>query len=376
MARKPATTAPTTATTDATASTDVKMTPEEQAIADATALAAKEAREEQLAEFGGKLSDQIETLQAADQSSALEAREMWVGVGDLLLEGEALFISEGSNGVNDKAYGQWLKSEGLTALGARPTRSAAKWLAETHRNNPELWALFPTESKNGQALRRSPQTLYSWVRENAYNAFNAAIDRLDDSGADDGEIFPAKELKDKAAKQEAAKKSMPNIFEVAKLRVGETAAHAEAELKAMHAVLDPKAKSKPSVQAKAQAAAEGASDMADAAELELSILSTLPSEKLSDLFIGWTPKVAALAFSDRAVRDAAQFVFDGFIKKHPKPVELIDAIADLVEAMLNKVDADGGDVEEEEDVVSTDEDYTVDDGADDDFDFDGIDEDA
>lgn len=354
----------------AAADTVVELTAEEIMEA-AEAAKAEELRQEHLTDFGGELKDSLDTLTNLDSSSAIEARLQWVKIGNLLNEGEALFMSAESNKLSDKLYGQWLKAEGHTQLGSRATRAAAKWLATVHDTNPDMYALFPTVSENGVPLRRSPQTLQSWIREQAYASFNAAFQS---AGEDEAGIDAVSHMEDKNDKQKAAKAGMPNVLDVLDSTVAKAEGVYSAALEVCQANADPKNKIKASVQKTDTAILAVASSELDKLHLSRDILKAMDADARVSLFMGWKPTIPAIPFAELTVAEAARKVFETLVSKYHKPQALVDALGVLVAEAAAKVAADdaaaAGEVVDDETGDVVDENDNIVETEDDDGDFD------
>lgn len=323
-----------TAQADAAASAeDEEAAAAEKAQADA---AEKEAKDAALLDLRGRMTDTLTALTEADTESAIEARAKWVEIGDLLREGRNLFTKPGKNEPNDVAFGRWIEREGFKALGARPTRAAAIWLSETFHLNRSLYDLFPTESKNGEPLRRSPRTLKDWVRDQAYHAFQVAWEEDSDG------VQVASEMDDKAARADIAKESMPNVFDVMDTIIGKAEDDVATKQKALNAA------KKAEDQQKAFDAYRAACDHRDEATNVKDVVSAIAQEDLLSLFVGWKPKVAAVAFKDTDIDDAAQRIFV-MLKGHAEFGAVYDRLGELVSAHQSKLAADAKAVDPEED---------------------------
>lgn len=303
---------------------------EEAAAAQAAAAAEKEAAQaalnEKLLDLKGRIGDTIHTLKEQDSKSAIDARLAWVKVGEQLNEGRALFISEGKNEPNDKKFGDWLVANGFDLLGQRPTRAGAAWLANVFHQKPELYAEFPTESTDGEPLRRSPRTLQAWVRERIYEAFQDAYEM-------DGEGVAVASEADKDSRKSVAETSMPNVYSALEEQMADAEGAAEAAEKELKAAKGEGAR---------KAASErynGACNVCDRLEQRKRILDQHTTEELVSYFVGWKPKREAVAFKDCDPAEAAERLF-GLLKTHEQFGEVYDALGDLVDALKAKVDAD------------------------------------
>ena len=309
--------------------------PEAAAAAAAEAAAAEAQKNEKLVDLKGRLTDTIHSLKEGDKKSAEQARLDWVEIGRALNEGRALFTKTGEKGnqTDEKGFGKWLVENGFDMLGQRPTRAGAAWLANVYDFKPGLYALFPTESVDGEPLRRSPRTLQAWVREQVHAAFQDAWE-MDSDGIE----LAADVEGTKEQKKDAAKGTMPNIY----------AALREQMDTATGAVEDAQAKLKA---AKSPAERKTASDTFLAVSGNLDRLTTRKEildqhneDEMLSLFIGWRPKLAAVAFKDKEPADAAAQLFS-LLKTHEKAGEVYDALGDLVDQLLAKLAADGGAVD-------------------------------
>lgn len=364
-------------TTKAQAAPAEEEDEEAKAAAKAEADAAEAARQESLQDLKGRLSDTLTDLTQADAASAIEVREKWVAVGDLVKEGRALFMSEGSNNVNTKAFGKWLVEQGFTAIGARPSRAAVIWLSDVYHTKPDLYNLFPTESYDGEPLRRSPRTLQSWVRDNVCAAFQDAWE------ADADNIAIASEA-EKDKREDVAKKAMPNVYSALNeaLEIAqENADKAEKKMKSAKNAADRKA---------AMSDYEAKASVLDGIQLRKSIMDQHTDEERLAFFVGWKPKVPTVSFKDAETDEAAARLF-ALLKTHEEFVAVYEALGGMVDELVAKVDADAGEPdegdEEPEEDVADDADIAEDDGADvggvdadfdeddGDFDFDADDED-
>ena len=325
-------------TTKAQAAAGEEEDPEAAAAAAAEAAAAEAQKNEKLVDLKGRLTDTIHSLKEGDKKSAEQARLDWVEIGRALNEGRALFTKTGEKGnqTDEKGFGKWLVENGFDMLGQRPTRAGAAWLANVYDFKPGLYALFPTESVDGEPLRRSPRTLQAWVREQVHAAFQDAWE-MDSDGIE----LAADVEGTKEQKKDAAKGTMPNIY----------AALREQMDTATGAVEDAQAKLKA---AKSPAERKTASDTflavsgnMDRLQTRKAILDEHNEDEMLSLFIGWRPKLAAVAFKDKEPADAAAQLFS-LLKTHEKAGEVYDALGDLVDQLLAKLAADGGAVDGEE----------------------------
>lgn len=292
--------------------------------AEAAAAAEAEAKSAALSDLRGRLVDTLDTLASADKSSALQAREMWVSVGDLLREGRALFIKPNSNEPNDIAFGRWIEEQGFTGIGARPTRAAAIWLSEVYHTKRDLFDLFPQESKNGEPLRRSPRTLRDWVREQMNSVFQMAWEASHDA------VEIAAEVSDKGEKEKTARASVKNVYDVL-LEIVDSA-EATVEKAGKDAA---KAKSKEDRLA-AQAAQNAAHDRLDELTTLKDILDVHSDSERMDYFMAWKPRIQAVPFKDTDVDTAAERVF-ALLRTHTQFGAVYDALGALVEAEQAKV---------------------------------------
>jgi len=272
------------------------------------------------------LGDAVEDLESADKASAIDARLKWVRIGQLLIDGQHAFLTPGGNTYNEKAYGKWLADQGFTALGARPTRAGAIWLAKVYNEKPSLYDMFPTVSKDGEPLRRSPRTLQAWVREQVYTVFQMAYE------ADaDGVQEPSGT---KEAKYDTAIASMPNVYGVL-----DESIEAATRLVAVKAEGLAKAKGEARMAAvKELASAEEAQqDLLD----KRDILNQHTDAERLDLFARWTPKKPAVAFKDADPETAAEKLF-ALLKTHDEFSAVYAALGVLVADLEKKIEADEG----------------------------------
>ena len=299
-----------------------------QAAAEAEARAAEVA--EKVADVTGRMRDTLHDLTAADAASAVEARLQWVKVGRILAEARAVFTPEGSNNPSDKLFGQWIAENDFTALGHRTMRSAALWIAQVYDLKPDLYALFPTESTDGEPLRRSPRTLQAWVREKVYAAFQDAYEAAADKIG-----LPSEAEKDQ--REAVAKASMPNIYEAV---MEQLEVAAENRDKAQEKLT----KAKAADRAAAAADFTSAAAVYDELILRKSVLDQHSQDELMNYFIGWKPKKVAVAFKDCSVEDAAARMF-ALLKTHDEFSEVYGALGVLVAELAAKLDADAGAVD-------------------------------
>ena len=310
--------------------------PEAAAAAAAEREAAEAQKNEQLIDLKGRLTDTIHNLREGDKKSAEQARLDWVEIGRMLNEGRALFTKgsdKGGNQTDEKGFGKWLVENGFTLLGQRPTRAGAAWLANVYDMKPALYALFPTESVDGEPLRRSPRTLQAWVREQVYEAFQDAFEADRDGIEIAADIDGTKEQK-----KDAAKATMPNVY--AALREQMDAADAQVT-----------AKEKALKEAKTPAQRKSASDdyvavcgHRDRLATRKEIMDQHNEGEMLSLFIGWRPKVQSVAYKDLAPEEAAARLF-ALLKQHGNPGAVYDSLGDMVDALLAKTAADEGAVE-------------------------------
>lgn len=334
-------------------------------------------QEAKLLDLRSRLKDTFDNITTMDKESAIAARLEWVKVGDILKDGEGLFLKtdkEGNptNETNQVKYGQWLKDQGMTALGQRPTRAAAKWLSDVYHTNPDLWALFPTESDGATALRRSPRTLKQWVYDNLTAAFNMtyADGEVDDEG--NSMLQPVADYDDKDKKLVEASNSTPRVLE----HMQAAATMAETALQdAQKAYTDAK---KPADRSAAAKVVEEKADACDKVRLILDTLEAVNMSEVTSHFMNWKPKKQTVAFPDMEVKEAASYLMATFISKHDKSVDIVDELAAMVADMMANLAADAGDVVDDDagdvadDAASDASDDTPDDSDldDEDFDFD------
>lgn len=306
-----------------------------EAAAAAEAEAAEAQRQQELLDLKGRLSDTIHSLKEGDKKSAEQARLDWVGIGRMLNEGRALFTRTGEKGnqTDEKGFGKWLVENGFDLLGQRPTRAGAAWLANVHDMKPGLYALFPTESVDGEPLRRSPRTLQAWVREQIYSVFQTAWER----DADNIEVVADMDG-DKKAKKDAAKSVMGNVYEALRgftESAKADAAAAQAKMTAAKTPNDRKAATDEFMAASARL---------DACVQRKEIMDQHNEDEMLSYFINWRPKVQAVPFKDTSADEAAAKLF-ALLSQHKQPGEVYDALGDLVDALLAKVAADAGEVD-------------------------------
>ena len=360
-----------TAATAAPVTNDAVNMDAEDAAAKAAAKAEEEARAAQMTaalnDLAGRMGDTLRDLKDSDAASAIDARLQWVKIGQLLREGQNLHISAKSNQVDDRAFGRWIVDNGFLALGARPARSSAMWLADVHdRKFDSLYALFPTESVDGTPLRRSPRTLQAWVRDEMYTAFQDAYEANSDL-----EIASTAEG-DKDAKLNIAISNMPNVYD----DLTERLASAKKAVDSARDTLD-KAKDK-NKRTEATVAYNAAADKLDAIQLRKSIFDAHDDGERANMFASWKPKHAAVAFKDCSVDDAADRLFS-LLKTHKDFSAVYAALGALVEDHAAKVAAniaaavDAGATDDGADVLDAD---IVEDGDDGDFDGDIVEEDG
>lgn len=307
------------------------------AAAAAEAEAAMAIKQENLIDLKGRLTDTIHNLREVDKKSAEQTRLDWVEIGRMLNEGRALFTrmgEKGSNQTDEKSFGKWLVENGFDLLGQRPTRAGAAWLANVYDFKPGLYALFPTESVDGEPLRRSPRTLQAWVREQIQSAFQDAWEMDADGIEIAADLDGTKEQK-----KDAAKGAMGNVYdalaEQTELAAG-SVTDAETKLKAAKTPNERKAASDNYM---------SVCGHRDRLAVRKDILDQHDESEMLTYFIGWRPKMQAVAFKDTAPDEAAQRLF-ALLKQHTQPGEVYDALGDLVDALLTKVAADGGEVSE------------------------------
>lgn len=314
------------ASSNKTAAGSVEGAEEEEAKrqADEAARAEAEAKDAALSGLRGRLVDTLDDLASADKANALEARLKWVAIGDLLKEGRAMFTKPNSNEPNDVAFGRWIESQGLSALGQRPTRAAAMWLSDVYHTKEDLYNLFPQESKNGEPLRRSPRTLRDWVRDQMHTAFQIAWE------ADSDNIEIAAELSDKGEREKAAKGAMKNVYEALLEVVDSAEANVSTAREAMN-----KAKGAEE-RAKTQAAYNGACATLDEYTLLKDILDVHSADERTEYFIAWKPKMQSVSFKDADVDSAAERVF-ALLRTHPEFSAVYESLGALVEAEAAKV---------------------------------------
>lgn len=297
----------------------------EKAAAEAAAKAETEANNARLQDLKGQLSDVLSDIQTADKDNAIAARLGWVKVGDLLIEGRSMFTK--GNNANDVAFGRWIADQGLTALGQRPTRAAAIWLAETHNKNPDLYALFPTESRNGDPLRRSPRTLKDWVREQVNAVFQIAYE------AAGGDIAIASEQAEQKDREATARDAMPNVFD----SLAEVIDAADAAVG--KASDDLKAAKGAEARAKASEDFSRKSDVLETYQGYKDVLDAVTDDDRLSYFMAWKPKVASVSFKDCTPEEAAERLF-ALLKSHEQFSAVYEALGVMVEAAQAKVDAD------------------------------------
>ena len=353
---------------DAARTDAVQRSVDQGDAARAEAEAREAERKERLNDLKGRMSDELAKLTESDKDSAVEARLHWVNIGNLLNEGRALFTNEGSNNVNDKAFGMWIEANGLRAIGQRPTRAAAAWLADVYNFKPELYAMFPTESENGEPLRRSPRTLKAWVQDQVHEVFQEAWE------ADADGVAVASEA-DKDSRADVAKDSMRNVREV----LAETLESAEHQRDEAHKALS-KAKD-PAARQKAMAEYESHARRYDDIERRVAIMDQHDEGELLDMFVKWKPRQKARGFKECSVQEAADRLF-ALLKTHDEFSAVYDALGVKVDELQQKVDADAGAVDAVDTpdnavdaasaAVNADADGIVDSGEDDE-DFDGED---
>ena len=268
-----------------------ETTEEEDAAAAAEAEAAAEARKESLLDLKGRLDDTIHDLKANDKASAEAARLSWVKVGNLLIEGQQMFLK--GNEVNDQEFGRWIVAEKLDTIGQRPTRAAAVWLSKVYNEKPDLYALFPTESQNGEPLRRSPRTLKDWVRDRMNEVFQLAYDKAEDDLA-----VPSDAGKDKAARKPVAEAGIGNVYDVLTAEIDASEANVEKLAEAMKTA-------KKDARGKAMDAYSEARDRHDRLEQAKAIMDCHTTEERVDAFMSWRPKVQSVPFKECDVQEAA-----------------------------------------------------------------------
>ena len=347
----------------------VNLDADAQAAADAAAAdaAAQEARDaansEKVADLTGRLSDKLHDLAESDKQSAIEARLAWVDIGGLLEEGRNLHISAKSNQVDDKAFGKWIESNGFTAIGQRPTRAAALWLYNVYTQRRGLYDLFPTESINGEPLRRSPRTLRSWVQEQLNTVFQDAYE------ADDSIEVAAYAEKD--SRVAIGQQSMPNVYEALTAQLDNAAGLVDAA----------RAKVEKAKPAERKAAADEllkVHEVYDAVLLRKQIFDEHTDEDRLNAFMAWRPKKHHVPFKECDVAEAAARLFT-LLKTHEQFAEVYAELGALVEAQSAKVAADLGDVDSDAGDVDVqpdaDADADIDADIDVDFDVDGDDDD-
>lgn len=338
----------------------------EKAAADAAhqaeleAAAAKQAAG--LQDLKGRLTDELHELTSNDAQSAIDARIRWVNIGTMLNEGRNLFIKFGKNEPDDKAFGAWIEENGFTALGQRPTRAAAMWLANVYHTKEDLYALFPTESKDGEPLRRSPRTLQAWVTEQIFQVFQDAWE------ADSENIAVAADA-DKDSRAEVAKSAMPNVYAALAEQIDSATA-------ARDAANEKLTKAKGAERDKAMREFADASDRLEALELRKAILDQHNDDERTTLFARWKPKQKSVSFKDADVEEAAARLF-ALLSTHDEFSAVYEALGEKVAELQAKVDADAGDVEAEGGMTDTAEDDAEGDEGDgfegDDFDYDAED---
>jgi uncharacterized protein YycO len=309
----------------------------EKAAAEAEAARIAAAQEEARLNLKKALSDATEDLAASDKASAIDTRLKWVRIGQLLIDGQAAFLTVGKDGagntLNDKAYGKWLADQGFSMLGSRPTRAGAIWLARVYNEKPDLYDMFPTVPKGDEPLRRSPRTLQAWVREQVADVFQMAYE------ADaDGVQEPAGS---KEAKYNAAIASMPNVYGV--LNEAIDAATGLVQVKA-----DAMAKAKGDARLEAVKALAAAEEAQQALLDKQAILNLHTDAERLDLFTRWTPKKPAVAFKDASPEVAAEKLF-GLLKTHEEFSAVYEALGRMVAELEKKIEANDGEADAEGD---------------------------
>lgn len=337
----------------ADASVDMNAEEEEAAAAAATAAAAAAAeREQKTQNLASRMGDTLRAMQDADKSNALEIRLGWVAIGDLLVEGRSLFMKEGSNNPDDTAFGRWIAENGFTALGNRNSRASAIWISEVYNKNRGLYDLFPTESTNGEPLRRSPRTLQTWVRDQIVQVFQDAWE------SDSDNIGIAADAEDKESKASVAKAAMPNVYAAL---TDQLELAAEARDKAREAV--EKAKSS-AERKKASDEFLSLSEVYDAILLRKEVFDHHSDDERLTYFASWRPKRPAVSFKDCDTATAAARLF-ALLSTHPQFGDVYSALGDLVQELADKVAADAGDVDADPDAddADPDADFDVEDDA-------------
>ena len=300
--------------------------------------AAEAAKSSALLDLKGRIADTLHSLKEGDKRSAEQARLDWVEIGRALNDGRALFTKQGEKGnqTDEKGFGKWLVEQGFNLLGQRPTRAGAAWLANVYDFKPGLYALFPTESVDGEPLRRSPRTLQAWVREQVYAAFQDAWEIDGDNIEIAADVDGNKEQKSLAAKS-----TMPNVYSA----LSEQAADAERSVE----MADAKLKEAKTAAARTQAA-DGymrACDHRDRLATRKAIMDQHNESEMLSFFIGWRPKVEPVSFKDSDVAAAADRLFS-LLKQHPQAGEVYDALGDLIDKALAKVAEDEGEVSDDD----------------------------
>lgn len=298
--------------TKATENKNADTTDAEAEAAEIAAQKAAREREAKLEKLHDGLQASVAELKEVEGRTALEVRAAWISIGELLNEGKALFITDKGT-LQAAKFSEWITEGDFDkAIKDRNQRTHAMWLASVYNDNPDLYALIPSE---GTDVKRSPTTIQRWVKEQLKSLFQQAHE--------DGVDVNGFKLADDAEVQQDA---MTSLFTWAKTTVKQMQGDAK-----------------------------------NAFETSLKIAQAHSPEDLASEMVRFKPTVAPTKFKDREIDDAAAYLTD-LLMTHEQPMAVYTAMKNTLEEAIRKATEEAEKVEESE---LEEEDVTGDDSADD-----------